>query len=51
LGTLGARDAGSDAFSDCFDYTQKPPAFAPIATKVKPEQLIREEDSGPPDDD
>lgn len=51
LGTLGARDAGSDAFLDCFDYTQKPPAFAPIPAKVKPEQLIREVDSGPPDDD
>ena len=24
LGTLGARDAGTDAFSDCFDYTQTP---------------------------
>jgi phospholipase C len=51
LGTLGARDAGSDAFLDCFDYTQGPPVFAPIPTKVKPEQLIREVDSGPPDDD
>jgi hypothetical protein len=28
-----------------------PPGFAPIATKVKAEQLIRETDSGPPDDD
>jgi phospholipase C len=51
LGTLGARDAGADAFSDCFDYTQKPPAFAPIATKVKADELVREVDSGPPDDD
>jgi len=51
LGTLGARDAGSDAYLDCFDYTQKPPDFAPVPTKVKPEQLIREVDSGPPDDD
>jgi phospholipase C len=51
LGTLGARDAGTDAYLDCFDYTQKPPAFAPIPTKVKADQLIREVDSGPPDDD
>ncbi len=51
LGTLGARDKGADAFSDCFDYTQTPPAFTPIPTKVTAEQIIREEDSGPPDDD
>ena len=51
LGTLGTRDAGSDAFLDCFDYTQKPPAFTPIPTKVTADQLIREQDSGPPDDD
>ncbi len=51
LGTLGARDAGSDAYQDCFDYTQKPPAFTPIPTKVTADQLIRERDSGPPDDD
>ena len=51
LGTLGARDAGTDAFGDCFDYTQTPPAFTPIPTKVSPERILREEDSGPPDDD
>ena len=51
LGTLGARDAGSDAYLDCFNYTQKPPAFAPIRMKVTTERLIREESSGPPDDD
>ncbi len=51
LGTLGARDAGTDAFSDCFDYTQTPPSFSAIPTKVTAERIIREEDSGPPDDD
>ncbi len=51
LGTLGARDAGTDAFGDCFDYSQKPPAFAPIATRVGADRLVREKDSGPPDDD
>jgi phospholipase C len=51
LGTLGARDAGTDAFLDCFDYTQKPTPLVPIPTKVTAEQLVRERDSGPPDDD
>ena len=51
LGTLGARDTGSDAFLDCFDYTQKPAPFTGISTKVTVDQLVRERDSGPPDDD
>ncbi len=51
LGTLGARDAGSEAYSECFDYSQKPPVFKPITTKVTVEKLIHEQDSGPPDDD
>jgi len=51
LGTLGARDAGTDAYLDCFDYTQKPAPLAPIATKVTVDRLLRERDSGPPDDD
>ena len=51
LGTLGTRDAGSDVFADCFDYSQKVAAFAPLATKVTTDQLIHEDDSGPPDDD
>jgi len=51
LGTLGTRDAGTDAFSDCFDYTQQPSAFAPIPTRVSAERLVLEKNSGPPDDD
>jgi phospholipase C len=51
LGTLGARDAGSDAYSDCFDYSQSPPPFAAVPTKVTVDRLIHEKDSGPPDDD
>ncbi|HVN92766.1 MAG TPA: alkaline phosphatase family protein [Terracidiphilus sp.] len=51
LGTLGARDAGSEAFSDCFDYTQKPPAFNAIPSKVSAAHIMDEVDSGPPDDD
>ncbi|MGB0080842.1 MAG: alkaline phosphatase family protein, partial [Terracidiphilus sp.] len=51
LGSLGTRDAGTDAFSDCFDYTQQPSAFAPIPTRVSADRLVREKNSGPPDDD
>ena len=51
LGSLGTRDAGADVFSDCFDYTQKPLVFGAIPTKVTSDQIIRELDSGPPDDD
>ena len=51
LGTLGTRDAGTDVFADCFDYTQKPPPLTAIPTKVTPDHLIHEADTGPPDDD
>ena len=51
LGTLGTRDAGSDAFEDCFDYKQTPPVFKPVPTRVSADQLTRERDTGPPDDD
>jgi phospholipase C len=51
LGTLGTRDAGTDAFDDCFDYTQKPSTFAPIPARVSADRLVREKSSGPPDDD
>jgi phospholipase C len=51
LGTLNARDAGSEAYLECFDYGQNPPIFKPITAKVTPERLVLERDSGPPDDD
>ena len=51
LGTLGARDAGTDAFEDCLDYKQKPSAFITIPTHVSADRLVRETYSGPPDDD
>ncbi len=51
LGTLGARDAGSDAYSDCFDYTQAPAPYRKIGTKLSPEYLLHEKPSGPLDDD
>jgi phospholipase C len=51
LGTLGARDAGSDAFSDCFDYMQTPQPFSEIHSNVTADHILREVDTGPPDDD
>jgi phospholipase C len=51
LGTLGTRDAGADAFADCFDYHQTPAPFVAIKTAVTADQLIREKPGGPPDDD
>jgi phospholipase C len=51
LPDLGARDASTDNFSDCFDYRQSPPGFAPIRTRLRPEDILREKPSGPPDDD
>ncbi len=51
LGSLGTRDAGTDAFADCFDYKQTPAPYSAIKTTVTPDQLIREKPSGPPDDD
>jgi len=51
LGTLGARDAGSDAYSDCFDYTQTPAPYRKIKTRLTPDDLLKEKPSGPLDDD
>jgi len=51
LPDLGARDAATDNFNDCFDYTQTPPAFTPVRTRLRPADILREKPSGPPDDD
>jgi phospholipase C len=53
LGTLGARDAGSDAYADCFDYTQKPSAYPyrALRTKLTADDLMRESPTGPADED
>lgn len=51
LPDLGARDAATDDFNDCFDYRQAPAAFTHIRTRMTPEELLREPSSGPPDDD
>jgi len=51
LRSLDQRDAVSDDFADCFDYSKKPRSFAPIPTKVPIEVLIHEKPNGPPDTD
>lgn len=51
LPSLGVRDAAANDFSDSFDFTQKPSPFVSIRTRVSPDQLLRENPSGPPDDD
>jgi hypothetical protein len=51
LGTLGGRDDGSEAFADCFDYSQKPAPYSAVVSRVTPDALIHEEPSGPPDED
>ncbi len=51
LPALGTRDAQADDFADCFDYAQRPTSFLEIKTRMSAEALVREEPSGPPDDD
>lgn len=51
LGTLGARDVGSTALADCFDYTQKPAPYKSVQTHMTVDQILQELPSGPPDDD
>ena len=51
LPDLGVRDAVSDNFDDCFDYTQTPPSFKRIPSRLTAKDLLREKFSGDPDDD
>jgi phospholipase C len=51
LPNLGARDATASDLSDCFDYSQKPAAYAAIKTRVTVDTLMHEKPSGLPDDD
>jgi phospholipase C len=51
LGTLGARDAGSDAYADCFDYQQPPTPFHAIKTRRSADELMHEAPTGPADED
>ena len=49
--SLGARDAVSDDFSDCFDYTQKPIPYVKVKTTHSVAFFMQQKPSGPPDDD
>jgi phospholipase C len=51
LPSLGTRDAVSDDFSDCFDYTQKPVPFKRVNTSHSVAFFLQQKPSGPPDDD
>jgi phospholipase C len=51
LQNLGTRDVTADAFSDCFDYRERPSPFTTIETRVGVERLLNEKPTGPPDDD
>jgi hypothetical protein len=51
LPSLGTRDAISDDFADCFDYTQTPLTYTKIDTKHTTEFFLKQTASGPPDDD
>jgi len=41
LPSLGTRDAISDDFSDCFDFTQAPSAYKPSALRMRPSDFLR----------
>jgi phospholipase C len=51
LPALAASDARADDLSDCFDFTQAPQPFAPLATSVRPERFSAAPPGGPPDGD
>ena len=41
LSDLGQRDATADAFADCFDFSQNPAPYQPVATSISVRQLLR----------
>jgi phospholipase C len=51
LPSLGTRDANTDDFADCFDYSQSPIPYSAIPVSFSPEHFLQEDPSGPPDDD
>jgi len=52
LPSLGYADARADDLSDCFDFTQVPPPFAPIAARLKAQDFLNDKSIPlPPDDD
>jgi hypothetical protein len=50
LPSMGTRDAISDDFADCFDFTQKPRPYTPLATRLSPEFFLRQKRSLEPPD-
>ena len=52
LASLAATDASAAPLDDCFDYTQAPSPFAPLAVKRSPASFLNEPPDGlPPDND
>jgi len=51
LPSLGTRDAGKGTFDDCFDYLQFPQTFRHVQSQISAQDILRENFSGPPDDD
>jgi phospholipase C len=52
LPSIGAADARADDLSDCFDFTQVPPPFKPIASTKTVRYFERQPSSSvPPDND
>jgi phospholipase C len=51
LPSLNTRDAMSDDFSDCFDFTQSPSPYQTVPTSHPPSYFQKVVDRDPPDDD
>lgn len=52
LPSLGYADARSDDLSDCFNFTQVPPPFKPIAARFNAKHFLNDKRAPlPPDDD
>jgi phospholipase C len=51
LPSLGTRDAISDDFSDCFDYTQTAKRYIQIPVTFSAKFFLENKDSRPPDND
>ena len=45
LPSLGTRDAISDDFADCFDFSQMPSAFKPLTTRMRREEFVHQRES------
>ena len=51
LPNLGQRDVTADDFADCFDYTQTPQPYTPIAVTFNADYFKAKQDNSPPDND